>query len=109
MESDVEALRNAIHDWYGCNGKYAASISVHEPGWSGTVEMFTIDENPKAKFAFAWMENGATVAILAVPPIIFASDAVKAHLQQSLTPEQIQPCATVQDRTAYDSSSGGLT
>ena len=106
MESAIEALSKAIRDQYGCAGKHAASISVHERGWTGTVEMFTIDENPKANFAFAWIENGTSVAILAVPPIFFARDAVKAHLQQSLTPEQLEPCATVQDRTAYDDNRG---
>src|SRR4029450_11949988 len=66
------------------------SIAVHETFegktvWQGVVEAFSLPTHPKAKKAYAWSyKNDAGevhhVAVLGVPPINSAYDAVRAYI-----------------------------
>src|SRR5262245_5665999 len=83
--TDLTFLRRAIRDSHGCSSQHVASISVHEASWKGVVEVFALERHPSAKYAYAWSyRNDAGkinyVAILDLPPIDSATDAVKAYL-----------------------------
>jgi hypothetical protein len=88
--NDLGKLKKAILDLHGCESNHVASIPVHETFegktvWQGVVEVFSLRNHPKAKEAYAWSyksEEGETryVAILGVPPIYTAINAVRAYI-----------------------------
>jgi len=88
--NDLGKLKKAIFDLHGCDSAHAASIAVHETFerktvWRGTVEVFSLINHPTAKDAYAWSyetDAGETryVAVLGVPPINSAYDAVRAYI-----------------------------
>ena len=83
-------LKKTILDLHGCDSFHAASIAVHEifegkTVWQGVVEIFSLINHPKAKEAYAWSYKNAAgelrdVAVLGVPPINSANDAVRAYV-----------------------------
>jgi hypothetical protein len=88
--NDLGKLKQAILDLHGCGSIHAVSIAVNETFegktvWRGVVEIFSLINHPKAKDAYAWSyENDAGeichVAVLGIPPINSAYDAVRAHI-----------------------------
>jgi hypothetical protein len=90
MTSALETLRKAIRDLHGCDSIHLMSVPVHETfqgktAWEGTVQVFLLVDHPKAKEGYAWSytaDNGETryVAVLGVPPISTAIDAVRAYI-----------------------------
>ena len=53
--------------------------------WEGEVEVFAVTGHPKAAHAYAWEQetdegNRAFVAVLGVPPVNSAQDAVRASI-----------------------------
>jgi hypothetical protein len=88
--SNLEKLKKAILDLHGCDGIHAGSIAVHETFqgktvWQGIVEVCFLPNHPKAREAYAWSykaDTGETryVAVLGVPPIKSANDAVRAYI-----------------------------
>jgi hypothetical protein len=55
-----------------------------ETVWTGIVEVFEV-HHPKAKYAYAWSykddnEKSHYVAVLGVPPVNSAEDAVRAYI-----------------------------
>jgi hypothetical protein len=84
----VERLRQAIRDLHGLNGEHIESVPITETFqgktvWQGIVDVFRVRGHPQATHAYAWSyktENGTIkhVAVLGVPPINSAQDAVKA-------------------------------
>ena len=88
--TEIERLEKAIKDLHGAICQYAGSVAVHEKFegqtvWQGVVEGFQIKGHPKAKTAYAWnykTDNGDThyVAVLELPPINSAQDAVRAYI-----------------------------
>lgn len=85
---EIERLRKAIHDLHGYDSIHKESVPINEtfegkPVWQGVVEVFDLIGHPQAKWAFAWsheMDDGRInhVAVLGVPPINSALDAVRA-------------------------------
>jgi len=88
--NDLGKLKKTILDLHGCDSAHAASIAVHETFegktvWQGIVEVFSLVNHPKAKDPYAWTyKNDAGelrhVAVLGVPPINAAYDAVRAYI-----------------------------
>jgi hypothetical protein len=88
--NEVERLRRAIRDLHGLEATHVRSEDVRETfggtvAWEGTVEVFTVTGHPRATTAYAWsFENDAGnlehVAVLGVPPVDSARDAVVAAI-----------------------------
>jgi hypothetical protein len=88
--TDIDRLRKAILDLHGCDSFHAGSIAVHETFqgqtiWRGVVEVFELRGHPTATNAYAWSyktDAGETryVAVLGVPPVNSAADAVRAYV-----------------------------
>ena len=88
--TEIERLQKAIKDLHGCDSTHAASVPVHETfqgktAWEGVVEVFLMVGHPLASRAYAWSyktDDGETryVAILGVPPVNSALDAVRAYI-----------------------------
>ena len=88
--TEIERLQKAIRDLHGCDSAHLASIPVLETFvsktvWEGIVELFTLLDHPKAKEAYAWSyktDDGQTrhVAVLSLPPVKTAIDAVRAYI-----------------------------
>ena len=94
--SDRERLRRAIRDLHGVESTYLRSERVHETFqgetvWEGVVEVFALKGHPKAGLAYGWAqetdEGGRRyVAVLGVPPISSAQDAVRASIAAEYPP-----------------------
>ena len=86
----IERLEKTIKDLHGVIGQHAASIAVHEKFegktvWQGVVEVFEIKGHPQARFAYAWSYKADSgeqryAAVLGVPPVDSAEDAVRAYI-----------------------------
>lgn len=86
---ELAELQAAIKRLHGCESRHVASVPVNEtfkgkPVWQGVVEVFDLEGHAKAKQAFAWKhasgkgDGSRFVAVLAVPPVTTAQDAVRA-------------------------------
>lgn len=90
MSDYIEALQKAIKDLHGCDSSHVYPIHVCEKFegktvWEGEVEMFELEGHPKAHFCYAWTfkeDDGKTryMAVLELPPVGCAEDAVKAAI-----------------------------
>lgn len=88
--SDLRRLVKAIRDLHGVSPTHVRSELVLEAFqgqtvWRGTVEVFAVEGHPKARFAYAWEHETAAgnqriVAVLGVPPINSALEAVRAAI-----------------------------
>ena len=88
--SERRRLQKAIRDLHGVESTHLRSESLHETFqgetvWEGVVEVFALKGHPKAGLAYAWShetdEGGRRyVAVLGVPPIKSARDAVRASI-----------------------------
>ena len=88
--TEIERLQKAIRDLHGCDSTYLTSVPVRETfqgktAWEGIVEVFLLAYHVTAKRAYAWSykaDNGETryVAVLGVPPVESALDAVRAYI-----------------------------
>lgn len=86
--TDVEKLQRVIREQHGAESAHVRSEPVHETFrgetvWEGVVEVFALQGHPQAETAYAWShetdEGGRRyVAVLGVPPINSAVDAVRA-------------------------------
>lgn len=86
--NDPKRLQRAIRDLHGLDGQHVESVPIHEvfqgkTVWEGDVEVFRVRGHPQAQLAYAWTytdDDGTLqhVAVLGVPPINSAQDAVKA-------------------------------
>ena len=87
---DVERLQKVIKDLHGLDSHHTASVMVRDTirgktFWNGIVEIFQVHGNKPARFAYAWTykyDKGAPrdVAVLGLPPIDSAKDAVHAYI-----------------------------
>jgi hypothetical protein len=85
---EIIRLREVIRDLHGLASTHVRSEPVRETFegetvWEGVVEVFTVHGHPHAGVAYAWShetdEGGRRyVAVLGVPPIKSAEDAVRA-------------------------------
>ena len=82
-------LQRAIRDLHGLEAtrlrsEYVREMFRGEVAWEGDAEVFAIS-HPKASFAYAWAhetDDGKRrfVAVLGVPPVNSAQDAVRAAI-----------------------------
>ena len=93
IDNKPESLAIAIESMHNCTAAYVESITVKEsfegkPVWEGSVHKFSIEGNPAAGFAYAWTspiegsKKRRVFAVLEVPPIQSAVDAVRASIIQ---------------------------
>jgi len=88
--NEIDSLRTAIQNVYGCQADYAESVPVTETFqgrivWQGTVHVFGLTGYAKAKRCYAWgywLGGGAEriIAILGEPPIDSPTAAVRAAI-----------------------------
>jgi hypothetical protein len=88
--TEVVRLRQAIRDLHGLESEHIRSEPVHETFcgetlWTGTVEVFRLFGHRAATEAYAWShethERGRRyVAVLRLPPVKSAQDAMRASL-----------------------------
>ena len=89
-EVAVSELKKAVESQHGGKATFVQSVPVDEkfqgmPVWRGTVHVFELKGNEKAKRAYAWsyeLENGNRrfFAVLHIPPIKGPADAVRAAI-----------------------------
>ena len=87
---ELVRLRQAIRDLHGLDGEHGRSEPVQETiegetVWVGVVEVFHVVGHKTATEAYAWAhetDDGGRryVALLGVPPITSAADAVRASI-----------------------------
>ncbi len=92
--NDVKRLQRAIWDLQRLDADHVESVPVHEKFqgetiWQGTVETFRVRNVPHAEFVYAWTytdDDGRLqhVAVLGVPPINSALDAVRAYVMAQI-------------------------
>ncbi len=87
---DIKSLQDAIRSLHGCDSTWSASVFVNEAFqgktiWKGEVEVFQLQGHPEAETAYGWSyvtdeKTGQRKfhAVLGVPPINSAVDAVRA-------------------------------
>lgn len=88
--TEIERLRRTIRSLHGVESSHVRSEPVRETFqgemvWEGVVEVFAVKGHPKASLAYAWShktDDGKRryVAVLGVPPIKSAQDAVRASI-----------------------------
>ena len=85
----VERLQMVIQHLHGADSTWRESVPVSETFqgktvWEGTVELFDLRNHPKAKRCYAWSDhdpaNEQISAVLELPPVKSANDAVKVHI-----------------------------
>ena len=87
-----EALAEAIRNMHGAEATWVEAVPVREKHegqavWSGIVHVFDLTGHPKASRAYAWAEpvdedsgRQRFFAVLHVPPVESAADAVRASI-----------------------------
>jgi hypothetical protein len=88
--SERERLQQTIRDLHGCKSAYLRSEQVRqtfsdETVWEGTVDVFSRHGHVRAWLAYAWAHETAAgekryFAVLKLPPIYGAVDAVRASM-----------------------------
>lgn len=89
-EASTDTLRDAIQHLHGCDSRWVAAVPVHEQHngetvWRGEVQEFELIGHESAQRAYAWShetEGGRRkfYAVLHVPPVFSAVDAVRASI-----------------------------
>jgi hypothetical protein len=90
VPDETRRLQKAIRDLHGVESTHLRTETVRETvdgqtAWEGVIGVFALKGHPKAGLAYAWSQptdDGGRryVAILGVPPIKSARDAVRALL-----------------------------
>jgi len=93
--SELDRLERAIRDLYDVRVTHLRSERLTERFqgkivWKGVVEVFIVHEHPRAGLAFAWAHKTGGggkryVAVLGIPPVLSAADAVRASIAQHRT------------------------
>ena len=86
----IDRLKDVIRRLHRCNSHHVESVSVKEEFngqivWEGIVEVFALDNHPKAKRCYAWSykrKDGSDkfIAVLELPPVDSARKAVQAAI-----------------------------
>ena len=87
----IEAVRLAVERMHGCRAVHVSTVPVKEAFdgqtvWEGEVEIFNVTGHPRAFQCYAWAyqdDEGRTqyTAVLRLPPVQSAQDAVKAAIR----------------------------
>jgi hypothetical protein len=92
--TEIERLEKAIKDLHGFRSTHLQSLPIEETFqgetvWKGIVEVFQLHHHPRAGFAYAWAykDDGTEhyVAVLGVPPVNAAINAVRAYIAAGTT------------------------
>ena len=85
-------LQVAVSQLHNCGAIHRSTVPVHEmfqgkTVWQGDVEVFDLQDHPKAKRAYAWShldgehdERERFVAVLEIPPVDSAEKAVQVQI-----------------------------
>lgn len=88
--SYIDELKDLIRRLHGAEAEHVESVRVaqvfqDETVWEGVVEVFDLAGHPEARRAYAWSHDTDNptntkrhVAVLHLPPVKSAQDAVKA-------------------------------
>jgi hypothetical protein len=98
MDVDSQQLKQAVEGMHGCKAELIETILVSEsfqgqPVWQGIVHVFELTGHPTATRCYAWsspMEGNDKrrfFAVLHVPPITSAQEAVRAAIVQEYRTE----------------------
>jgi hypothetical protein len=91
-EVPIEALREAIRDFHGCDSTFVESVPAvgqffsDRTVWEGTVAVFDLIGHPTAKRAYAWSsevpgsDRRRFLAVLHSPTVASPVDAVRASI-----------------------------
>ena len=90
-EVDVGQLRDAVERMHGCPAQLVEAVAVSEafegrPVWQGVVHVFDLQGHRSADRCYAWpssvegSDRRRFYAVLGVPPINSAADAVRAAI-----------------------------
>ena len=91
-ETDRDALAAAVHRLHGGKPRWVVTVSVleeHEGAvvWEGEVQVFALEGHHEAAVCYAWEEppeeeggKPRVFAVLHVPPVASAADAVRASI-----------------------------
>ncbi len=94
VDSSTEDLQEAIRKLHGCESRYLEAVPISETFegqlvWSGIVHVFDLADCRKANRVYAWAEpvdeasgRQQFFAVLQVPPVASAADAVRASIVQ---------------------------
>ena len=98
----IQSLVKAILHLHQADATWLKTIPVREVFqgriiWEGPVEVFSITGHPKAKHCFAWSHKDGPadsqdkfVAVLEIPPVESAQDAVKVAIAHEVRESQKQ-------------------
>ena len=96
----IERIQQVILHLHKADSTWVESVPVREVFqgrtiWQGPVEVFTLLNHPKAKRCFAWSHKDGKddsderfVAVLEIPPIKSAHDAVKVAIAHEVRESQ---------------------
>ena len=86
----IDQLQMVIRQLHNCDAEHVNSEPVKETYqgetvWEGEVEVFTVKGHPRAQRAYAWSYNRGSnnetfTAVLEIPPVKSALDAVKVSI-----------------------------
>lgn len=84
-EAPLSLFHEAIQATHGAKAALIARERVDErfegePVWRGEVLVFELEGHPEAARCYAWEVDGEVVAVLGVPPVQSARDAVRAAI-----------------------------
>ena len=98
--NEKEVLEQLIRQLYRCDTVHTQSVPIHEnikggSSWGGIVEVFSLTNYPKTQTAYAWnyadkLGDPQYVVVLAIPPIVTALDAVRAHVAGKIQPFSLE-------------------
>ena len=88
--NEIDTLREVILELHGCSSRHVSTVPVQETSqghtvWQGLIEVFDLIDHPKAHRCYAWTypdDEGRMqfAAVLGLPPVQSAHDAVKAAI-----------------------------
>ena len=88
----IARVQVAVSQLHNCGATWRETVPVHEvfrgqTVWQGEVEVFDLNDHPKAKRAYAWSHREGTddqgerfVAVLELPPVVSPVTAVRASI-----------------------------
>ncbi len=92
-EVSIEELRKAVEHMHPCRASWLKSELVQDKfqgrtAWNGIVQVFELSDHPSATRCYAWSspvegsEKRRFFAVLQIPPVETALDAVRAAIVQ---------------------------
>ena len=93
--TNIEKLQDAIHRMHGCASSHIDSVPIEERFqdkvvWSGTVEVFRLEEHPEAVQCYSWSyrddnDREQFVAVLDANPVVSPHSAVRGFIVSEIT------------------------